>query len=63
MVVVGLIGEVFKVHAQDRNSAAFYGAEHVEIPVPQGRGGRGCLLGARPNTNSAASSAHSGAAD
>ena len=45
-----------------QNSAAFYGAEHVEIPVPQGRGGRGGLLGLRPDSNSAASSAHSGAA-
>ena len=46
-----------------QNSAAFYGTEHVEIPVPQGRGGRGGLLGAGPDTNSAASSVRSGAAD
>ena len=44
-----------------QNSAAFYGAEHVEIPVPQGRGGGGGLLGLRPDPNSAASSL--GAAD
>ena len=46
-----------------QNSTAFYGAEHVEIPVPQGRGGRGGLLSTRPDTNSAASSVRSGAAD
>ena len=46
-----------------QNSTAFYGAEHVDIPVPQGRGVGGGLLGARPDTNSAASSVRSGAAD
>ena len=46
-----------------QNSTAFYGAEHAEIPVPQGRGGWGGLLSARQDTNSAASSVRSSAAD
>ena len=46
-----------------QNSTACFGAEHVEIPVPQGRGVRGGLLNACPDTNSAASSVRSGAAD
>ena len=42
----------------------FHGAEHVDIPVPQGRGGGGGLLGLRPDPISVASSVHSpGAAD
>ena len=51
------------MHAQDRLQQRFCGAEHVEIPVPPGRGGRGGLLGLRPDSNSAGSSAHSGTAD
>ena len=47
-----------------QNSRAFCGAEHVDIPVRQGRGVGTGLLGLRPDPNSAASSAHSpGAAD
>ena len=46
VVAVVSVGEVFKVFAQGQNSAAFLGADHVDIPVPR----RGGLQGSRPET-------------
>ena len=51
------------MHAQDRIQQRFMEQNTLKIPVPQGRCGRGGLLGSRPDSNSTASSAHSGAAD
>ena len=63
MVVVGLIREVFKVHAQDRIQQRLVGQNTLKFQflkvVVFGRG----LLSACPDTNSAASFVRSGAAD
>ena len=63
MVVVGLIRELFKVHAQDRIQQRFVEQNTLKFQFLKGRGSRGGLLSLRPDSNSAASSAHSGAAD
>ena len=53
IVAVGSGGEAF---SQEQNSTAFRGAEHVDIPVPSGRGAGGGLQGFRRGQGSSASS-------
>ena len=53
-LVIVAVGLGLQGFSQEQNSAAFRGAEHVDIPVPKGRGGGG-LHGLRPGQSSSAS--------
>ena len=56
VVVAGLVGRLgLQGFSQGQNSAAFFGADHVDIPVPR----RGGLQGSRHGQGSTASSSRS----
>ena len=56
IVAVGAERRGLQGFSQEQNSAAFRGAEHVDIQVPQNRGANNGLHGYRPGQGSSASS-------
>ena len=63
MVVVDGFIEALKVSPRDRVLQRFRGADHVDTPVPQGRGGFGGPQGFLPSSATASSSHSPGAVD
>ena len=63
VVVDGSVMEGLQGFSQAQGSTAFRGADHVDTPVPQGRGGFGGPQGFLPSSSGASSSHSLGAVD